>query len=194
MSLKARVEQLEERERRLLFVFFGVFAAMMVLGIPVGLSLMLSGDRDRNRALAEAVLAVNDSRALIEKRAAERQRVEERYARKAPPLASFLAQMAGQVGVDIPETQDRSTIPQGKKFEERSTQIRLRNVGMLKLANFMEKIEHSGYAVSISKLNVRSRGKPDQFDVEMIVSAFDAKAPAPKKAASDEGAAKEESP
>ncbi len=183
MNLRARIDQLEERERKLLFVFFGLFAAMAVFGIPIAFSLVLSGDRDHNRALSESIAAVNDNRALIEKRAAERKRVEERYARKAPALAGFLAQMADQVGVEIPETQDRSTVPQGKRFEERATQIRLRNVGMLKLANFMEKIEQSGYPVSISKLNVRGRGKPDEFDVEMIVSAFDAKAPPPPKKA-----------
>jgi hypothetical protein len=200
VNLRARIEQLEERERKLLFAFFAVFATMVVFGIPVALSLVLGGDRDHNRALSEAIAAVNDNRNVIEKRAAERKRVEGRYARKAPPLAGFLAQMAEQVGVEIPETQDRSMVPHGKKFEERSTQIRLRNVGMLKLANFMEKIEQSGYAVNISKLNVRSRGKPDQYDVEMIVSAFDAKAAPPKKteakekpdADGEEGAAKEE--
>ncbi len=188
MNLRARLDQLEERERKLLVAFFAVFATMAVFGVPVALSLVLSGDRDHNRALSEAISAVNDNRAVIEKRAAERAQIEERYARKAPPLAGFLAQMAEQVGIEIPETQDRSTVPQGKKFEERSTQIRLRNVGMLKLANFMEKIEQSGYAVTISKLNVRSRGKPDEYDVEMIVSAFDAKAPPPKKAETKEKA------
>lgn len=187
MKLAERINQLEERERKLLLVLFGIFGAMVVLFVPLGLSLMLSSARDTNRALSEAILAVNDNRSLIEKRAAERKRVEERYARKAPQLAGFLAQMADQAGVDIPETQDRSTVPHGKKFDERSTQIRLRQVGMLGLANFMEKIEQSGYAVTISKLNIRSRsGKPDEYDVEMIVSAFDEKA-APKKAPAKAG-------
>ena len=72
-----------------------------------------------------------------------------RDARKAPQLAGFLAQMADQSGIDIPESQDRPTVPHGKKFDERSTQIRLRQVGMLKLATFMEKIEQSGNAVTM---------------------------------------------
>ncbi len=189
MKLADRLNSLEERERKLLIVLMGLFAAMVVLFVPIGLSLMLSSDRDRNRALSEAILAVNDNRVLIEKRAAERSRVEERYAHKAPQLAGFLAQMADQAGVDIPETQDRSMVPHGKKFDERSTQIRLRQVGMLKLANFMEKIEHSSYPVTISRLDIRSRaGKPDEYDVEMIVSAFDEKA-APKKAPTKEAGA-----
>jgi general secretion pathway protein M len=58
----------------------------------------------------------------------------------------------------------------------------LRKVGMLKLVKLMERIETSGHPVMLSSLNIRKRAvEPDSFDVEMVVSAFDRKAPEPKK-------------
>ncbi|HEV8247063.1 MAG TPA: hypothetical protein VGP93_14900, partial [Polyangiaceae bacterium] len=88
----------------------------------------------------------------------------------------FLAKLAGEAGLEIPESQDRQSVPHGKKFEERSTKITLRKVGMYKLVKFMEKIEQSGHPVRISALNIRKRGtEPDSYDVDMVVSAFDRK-------------------
>ncbi len=192
MSLRERFEQLEERERKLLGILVGVFGVMVVLGIPMGLGLMLSSQRDDNRAIRDAVLAVEDDRALIEKRASERELVEARYKNRAPQLAGFLAQAADRVGIEIPETQDRSPVPHGKKFKERSSKINLRKVGLLPLAQFMERIEQSGHPVSISRLSIRKRGtKPDEYDVEMIVSAFDEEQKKEKKA-SEEGESAEE--
>ena len=68
-------------------------------------------------------------------------------------------------------------------YEERSTRITLRKVGMLPLAKFMESIERSGYPVKITKLNIRRSGsQPDQYDVSMTVSSFDRKVPEKKPA------------
>jgi len=67
-------------------------------------------------------------------------------------------------------------------------------VGMLKLAKFMERIEQSGNPITISSLNIRKRGsEPDNYDVDMMVSAFDRSASAdtqkkPAAAASVEAA------
>ena len=113
---------------------------------------------------------------------AARDAVTQRYASPAPPLASFLSKVAGEVQVDIPESQDRQAVPHGKRYTERATKITLRKVGMLKLIKLMERIETSGHPVILSSLNIRKRAvEPDSFDVDMVVSAFDRKAPEPKK-------------
>lgn len=186
VSLQDRFNQLEARERKLLLLLGIVFGAMLLLMVPMGLSFMLTSERDENRALQEAIASIRENRTTLERRAAERERIEARYASKAPGLPAFVAQTANQAGLETPETQDRAVVPHGKRFEERSTQVRLRQVGMLKLATFMEKIENSGYAVTISRLNIRSRAnRPDEYDAEMIISAFDQKTPTAKADAED---------
>ena len=53
---------------------------------------------------------------------------------------------------------------------------------MLKLIKLMEKIETSNMPVALASLNIHKRAsEPDSFDVDMVVSAFDRKAPEPKK-------------
>jgi general secretion pathway protein M len=184
MNLRERLAQLDDRERRLLGLLVVVFVGVVVLLVPAGTAAVLASQRGGNEALQEAITAIQDNRALIQRRETEKQALDRRYERQAPPLASFLANLASQTSVEIPETQDRANVPHGSRYEERSTRIVLRKVSMLPLAKFMERIIQSEYPVSITRLNIRKRGtEPDSYDVQMIVSAFDRKAkPEPTEA------------
>lgn len=193
MNLKEKLDQLEERERKLLFIFAGVLGVMILLLAPFAVAMSVSSQQTENDRIREIIQTIEDERLMLGRRQADAKRVEQRYARKAPALAGYLAQVADQVGVDIPETQDRSTVPHGKTFKERSTKIRLRQVGMFKLSNFLEKLSHSGYAISVSKINIKKRGtKMDEFDADMEVSAFDREV-TKKKSSSKSDAEKDES-
>src|SRR5688500_18447165 len=141
--------------------------------VPVGVTALVSSRSSENEELKQAVAAIQENRELVRKHNEEREIVLARYAQAAPPLAGFLDKLAKDSGLEIPESQDRAPVPHGKKFEERSTKIMLRKVGMLNLVKFMERIEQSGHPVMISRLNVRKRGtEQDAYDVEMIVSAY----------------------
>lgn len=188
MSLRDRINQLEDRERRLLGVLVVVFCVFAILIIPVGLTAYLGSISSENEAMREAISSIQDSRVTLAKRAQEREAMDARYQRQAPPLAGFLAGIAQRHDIEIPETQDQADAPHGKRFTERSTKITLRDVGMLKIAKLMEGIAQSGYPVSITKLNIRKRGtQADSFNVQMVVSAFDREA-APEKSSADESA------
>lgn len=190
MNVRERLAQLDDRERKLLGVLIAVFGAGVVLALPLTIAAVVHAKSSDNEAIREAIEAINDNREAVEKAKAAKNAVLERYSKPAPPLAAFLAGLAAEVGVEIPESQDRQSIPHGKRYTERLTKIVLRKVGMLKLAKFMERIEQSGHPVSISQLNIRKRGsEPDSYDVEMVVSAYDRKAPEPKaKGQADAGA------
>lgn len=183
MSIAERLARLEPRERRLLGILGGVFAVMVFLAIPIGIAATVHGQAGENDALREAITSIEDAREAVQKANAARDAVTQRYASPAPPLAAFLSKIAGEVQVDIPESQDRQAVPHGKRYTERATKITLRKVGMLKLIKLMERIETSGHPVILSSLNIRKRAvEPDSFDVDMVVSAFDRKAPEPRKA------------
>ena len=183
MSLAERLSRLEPRERRLLGILGGVFGFMVFLAIPIGVAASVHGQSSENDALREAITAIEDAREPVQKAKLARDQVTQRYATPAPPLASFLSKIAGEVQVEIPESQDRQAVPHGKRYTERSTKIVLRKIGMLKLVKLMEKLETSGHPVALASLNIHKRAsEPDSFDVDMVVSAFDRKAPEPKKA------------
>lgn len=193
MNLSDRLARLEERERRLLWVLIAIVAAGILLAPPFALMAVVQSRRSDNEAIREALRSIDDEQVAIARSKANRSAVVERYARPAPPLAAFLAKFASEVGIEIPESQDRQSVPHGKKFDERQTKITLRKVGMLKLLQFMEKIEQSGHPVQISQINIRKRGsEPDSYDVDMVVSAYDRKETPKPKAESGEGAEKSE--
>lgn len=182
MSLSERLARLEPRERRLLGILGGVFGVMAFLAIPIGIAATVHGQASENESLHEAIDSIDEARMSVAKAQAARDAVTARYASAAPPLASFLSRIASEVQVEIPESQDRQAVPHGKRYSERSTKIVLRKVGMLKLIQLMEKIETSGHPMLMSSLNIRKRlVEPDSYDVDMVVSAFDRKAPEPKK-------------
>jgi general secretion pathway protein M len=192
VSLRERYARLEEREKRLFGVLIAFVGFAVLLAPPLALLAVVHSARTENEDIRAALQAIADDQTDIAKAKATKSAVAERYSRPAPPLAAFLSKIASEAGVEIPESQDRQAVPHGKKFEERSTKINLRKVGMLKLVRFMEKIEQSGHPVRISQVNIHKRGsEPDSYDVEMIVSAFDrneTKDPKAKAAAKDGGA------
>lgn len=195
MSLRERIERLEPRERQLLTVLGGIATVFVLLLVPIGVAALIGSKRSDVEALRDAINQIQESRDELKKRERERGAVLERYAQPAPPLAGLLEKFASQSQIEIPESQDRAPVPHGKRYEERSTKIVLRKVGMLNLVNFMEKIEQSGHPVTISRINIRKRGtEPDSFDVEMIVSAYDRKADTTKPASAAPGDAEESAP
>jgi general secretion pathway protein M len=182
MSLSERLARLEPRERRLLGILGGVFGFMAFLAVPIAIAASVHSQANANEALREAITSIDDAREKVAKVQATREAINARYALPAPPLAAFLSKVAGDAQVEIPESQDRQAVPHGKRYTERATKITLRKVGMLKLIHFMEGVEKSGHPVVLSSLNIRKRGsEPDSYDVDMVVSAFDRKAPEPKK-------------
>jgi len=186
VNISDRFARLGSREQRLLNIAFLAVGVLMLVVLPIGLSLLVHARSSENQALRDAADNIADSRDQIDKAKLEKAVTVERYARPAPPLAAFLAGLASEVGIEIPESQDRQGVPHGKRYTERSTKMSLHKVGMLKFAKFMERIEQSGNPITISALNIRKRGPdPDMYDVEMTVSAFDrAVSPEkPKKAA-----------
>jgi hypothetical protein len=186
VNISDRFARLGSREQRLLNAVLLVLGVILIVVIPIALTLLVHSKSSENKALAEAAQNIADSRDQIEKTKAEKAVTLQRYSKPAPPLAAFLAGLASETGIEIPESQDRQGVPHGKRYTERSTKMSLHKVGMLKLVKFMESIEQSGNPIRISSLNIRKRGPdPDMYDVDMTISAFDRTAVAekPKKAA-----------
>jgi len=187
VNIADRIARLDPREQRLLNGALLGLAVVVVLLLPISLTAIVHGKRNDNQALRDAADSIGDSLEQIQHAQAEKAMTLERYSRPAPPLAPFLSGLATDAGIEIPESQDRQGIPHGKQYTERSTKFSLHKVGLLKLVKFMERIEQSGNPITISSFDVRKRLEPpDQYDVEMVVSAFDrSAAPDTAKKAAD---------
>ena len=177
MSLADRIEKMEPRERRLLFLLLGLLGATLLLAGPIYVAMTVAGKRATNAELRELTESIRSARASILERRAKREAVQARYARPAPALAGFIEEAARANGIAAAESQDRPDTPQGKHFIERSTAIRMHKVSMAPVLRMLEKIEQSGYPVAVTRLNLKPRaGEADSYEVELAVSAFDRKA------------------
>ena len=176
MTLRERFDKLEPRERRLLGILGSVFAVFLVLFGPIGLWSWVRGKRAENQEVRDLIDQIYDARASIAERKAKRDAIVARYARPAPPLATFIEEAAKENGATAGDTQDLPEVLYGKRYTERSTKVKIHKIHMLALAKILEKIEQSGYPVTVSRLDIRPRsGEPDNYEVELAVSAFDRK-------------------
>lgn len=167
-------DKLAPRERRMmgwLLVAVSVFVLFMA---PIGVSVMVGGRRDANKALRDAISSIKSARDDVRQRQAKRAAVLARYEPRAPVLAGFLEKAARDNKLDVVESQDRPEVPHGKKYTERSTVVKMRKASMLQVAKMLEEIEQQHVPVAITRLNVRRRGgENDSYDIELGVSAFD---------------------
>ncbi len=185
MTLRERFEKLEPRERRLLTILAGILGAALLLALPIYVIKSVSDQRSENEQLRALVESIYDARATIAERKAKHDALLARYGKPAPALAGFIEEASRANNIAAAESQDRPEAPHGKRYTERMTVVKMHKVGMLPLAKMLEKIEQSGFAVVISKLNIKPRaGEADSYEVELGVSAFDRKPDAPASAAS----------
>ncbi len=174
MALMDRFEQLNARERRLTIIAVSVLAAVILLGMPVGLEAMVAARTSDNDELASALNAVQEARAQVREHQAKKESITARYAKKAPALAGYLQQQAVAQKLDVSDSVDNPDVPHGKRYIERSTRVHLKKGGMYAIGKFLESIETSGMPLSVTRLNVHKRpGEPDSYDSEVGVSAYD---------------------
>jgi general secretion pathway protein M len=183
VSLRERFEKLEPRERKLLGVLGAILGLFVLLLAPLGLWSHVRGKRAESQEIRDLIDKIYDARASIAERKATRDAIIARYARPAPPLATFIEEAAKENGATAADTQDLPEVPHGKRYSERTTKVKIHKIHMLALAKTLEKIEQSGYPVAVTRLNIKPRsGDPDSYEVELAVSAFDRKADAPAAA------------
>ena len=177
---------LAPRERRLLSVFGGLLALLVLVLIPVGVRASLGSRLETNEAMADAIRRLQSGRAAVRVRQAKRKAMLERYATKAPELGGFLEKLAKSQALDVPDLQDKPKVPIGKRYVERSTSLRLRKVSAYPLLKFLEGVETSSFPVAVTRLNVHKRaGEHDAYDVDVGFSAFDRNEPAKGAEAKD---------
>jgi general secretion pathway protein M len=179
-----RFNRMTARERRLLSILGGALGFLVFIGLPVGLEIAVHSRHSDVEELRAALDAVQGARSQVRERQHRKDSITARYAKKAPPLAGFVEQLARAQKLEITDSVDRPDVPHGKKFSERDTIIHLKKAGLGPISRFLESVEKSGYPVGIARLDLRKRsGEADSYDVEVGISAYDrvekAETPAP---------------
>lgn len=166
-------ERLAPRERRL-FAALGVTFVLCVFGF-VGLQIHdgLSSIEARNDKARKVLKDLDEQRqALIEART-QGQSPTPLGGGEAPPLATYLDGIAGELGVQIPESTERPPVPKGK-FQERTVDIKMRGLTVRQLADFLRQVETRSQAVVTQRLFVKTYfNQHDKLDVELTVATYE---------------------
>lgn len=163
------------REQRMATAAVFVFAGVLILAIPLGLSMLVSSRTTQNEELKDALTSVNQARGKIKERQEKKNSIANRYAKKTPALGGFIEQAAATSKVSIGDSVDRPDTNHGKQYVERHTVVHLKNSGLAPIIKFIETLEKSEYPVSVTRFNIRKRaGDPDSYGpIEVGISAYD---------------------
>ncbi len=165
---------LNPREQRIATVALVLAGVVAVLLVPLGFGNIVARRAAENDELRAAIETINGARAAIHERQERKATIAQRYAQRAPQLAGYIEQTATEQKLQVTDSIDRPEAPIGKRYAERNTVVHLKKSGMLAIANFLESLENSGFPLSVTRLNIRTRsGEANSYDVEVGVSAFD---------------------
>ena len=176
MTIAARLDKLEERERKLLAALGGVVGVLVVLVAPIALVMTLSSKQAENEDIRAVLSEIEDARSTINERKARHGAVVAKYASPAPALAGFIEQAAKAHSLSAADTQDKPETPHGKLYSERFTVVKMHKIGLLPFVQMLQQIETSGHPVAVTRLNLKPRtNEPDQYEIEVGISAYDRK-------------------
>lgn len=176
MSIEARLNKLDDRERKLLGALGGVAAVLLLLVLPIALLGMLSSRQGENDDIRAVLSEIDDARSTISDRKAKAGAVVAKYSNPAPTLAGFIEQAAKAHSLTAADTQDKPETPHGKLYTERYTAVKMHKISLLPFVQMLEQIESSGHPVAVTRLNIRPRpNEPDQYETEVGISAYDRK-------------------
>jgi type II secretory pathway component PulM len=172
--LRDRWERLSQRERTLVTAFGVSFVVMTSLIVAVVVTDGLTEMGERNTAMRQALRDLETQRESYLRAKAKVSQIEARIGHTPVQLTGYLETAAKEAGVEIPESNERPTVPSGSKWTERSVDLRLRKVTLESLANFLNRVETGTGLVVVTALNVRARDdKRQEFDVELSVSTYE---------------------
>lgn len=184
MTIAARLNKLDERERKLLTALGGVAAVLLMLVVPGVILSALSTKRAANDEIKAVLASIEESRSSMNERKAKHDALLAKYADAAPALAGFIEQAAKAQSIAAADTQDKPETPHGKRYSERFTVVKMHKIAMRPFVEMLQSIESSGHPVVVSRLNIKPRpSEPDQYEIELGISAFDRKADSKSAAA-----------
>lgn len=176
MTIAARLNKLDERERKLLGVLGAVTGVLLLFVGPIALVMTLSSKQSENDDIRAVLSEIEDARGTISERKARHGAVLAKYANPAPPLAGFIEQAAKAHNLTAADTQDKPETPHGKLYSERFTVVKMHKISLLPFVQMLQQIEGSGHPVAVTRLNIRPRpNEPDQYEIEVGISAYDRK-------------------
>lgn len=174
-------ERLAPREKRLFGLLGLTFVVCVFALIGYRIRDGLAAIEARNAAAREALRSIDEHRDDLMGGGGPKGDLAARLGGAAPSLAPYLESIANEVGIQIPESSERTPTTKGE-HNELVIDVKLRGVTIDQLAQFLKKVETRHPAVVTQRLYVRTYfNQHEKLDVELTVAAYEkAQKKAPK--------------
>jgi hypothetical protein len=144
----------------------------------------LSDIEQRNNDAREALADIAKHKDEYLEAKGRMQAQEIRIGNEPPQFAADLEEAAREVSIQIPETNEQPAVPAGKRYLEHKVDVKLRQVDLLSLTKFLNKLENGRRLIMVTVLRVRKHfSEGDKLDVELTATAWERVKEAPKKKA-----------
>jgi hypothetical protein len=162
------------RERRLAGILGGVVVVAIVAAVAVLTVQSLAEIRDNNEAARDALAAIAKHRDEFQDAKNKMAAQEARIGHEPPQLAADLEAAAKEVNIAIPETQSRPAVPVGKRYLEHSVDVTLRQVDLLSLSNFLNRVESGRRLIVVSRMSLkRAFAEGEKLNVSMTATTWE---------------------
>jgi hypothetical protein len=162
------------RERRLAGILGGVVVVAIVAAVAVLTVQSLAEIRDNNEAARDALAAIAKHRDEFQDAKNKMAAQEARIGHEPPQLAADLEAAAKEVNIAIPETQSRPAVPVGKRYLEHSVDVTLRQVDLLSLSKFLNRVESGRRLIVVSRMSLkRAFAEGEKLNVSMTATTWE---------------------
>lgn len=172
-------DDLNDRERRLVSALAAVMVAF-VLGFPLFWTARENASIEEDNAQLRDVLELIAERGpQLAQLADARRTASQRYARRTPPLGSFLEDEAKRHGLTLREVTDQPEKTVGS-YRRRSVSASIQDANLTGIVDLLAAISTSRYPVAVESLQIEHFQTGDKYRLKLGIVTFD------RKSASDE--------
>jgi general secretion pathway protein M len=167
-------ERMAPRERRwvaaLAVAVLTVAALLVIYFVFSSISDLDEGNRDIREALS--MIAKHRDEYLDAKSRSATQ--EARIGTDPPQLTADLEAAAREEQVQIDESNERPTVPAGRRYSQHDVDIKVRQVDLQSLTKFLRRVETGPRLIMFTKVSLKRRySEVDKLDVELTATAFE---------------------
>jgi type II secretory pathway component PulM len=184
--------RLSESEKRLVSLLAVVVVVLVVGGLAVLMSSQVEKSKKRVQMRTDELAQLDQLREKYEEASQAERRSQNKLHGTTTSLFSLIQKSATEVGLSVPDLQERRTPVKDSDITETTVDVNLKEVSIDKLQTLLEKIEgkRGDGNVKVTKLKVKTRfDNPEMLEVAMTVSTWKASdKSAPEKPAAPGGA------
>jgi general secretion pathway protein M len=167
-------ERRAPRERRLITIGLTTILGLLTVFTAWWMFSSVSDLEDDNAAMRDALKAIANHREEYLEAKAKSAQQEARIGVDPPQLTADIEAAAREENVQIAETNERPTLPAGRRYVQHDVDIKIREVDLQSLSKFLRRLETGQRLVFFTRLSVKRRySDQEKLEVDATATAFE---------------------